>query len=420
MKCKVRAGSLIYALCITLILSILSGSLILLAFNTRTLIERNFIAEKQLTNVSSALNYYLTNASDWDNSGSIELDLFKKGADSVEITKKRWGLFDVVNCRAHQGATKAEGAFMVGLKRPADLTALYLSDQNKPLAVCGRTLIKGKTFLPLQGIKRAYIEGQNFMGSQLVKGLTKVSGPTVPELEKENELSAFIRRQFNDTDSILSIEELKTNKVLVNSFNHRTIILLSTADVDLDNYTLKGNVIIKCAGTVTIKPSSVLQDILIFGKAIEFKKGFAGNLQAFAEDSITVGEEVKLNYPSSVCILATKKAEANSRLTLLRNSLVKGNVVNFNAADIQSKYINIKMDEGVKVTGLVYTPGYMDFKGDVTGSLYCGGFILRTPSAVYENHLLNAVVNAAELPDYYVGRFIGTTSERKAIIKKLL
>jgi hypothetical protein len=78
------------------------------------------------------------------------------------------------------------------------------------------------------------------------------------------------------------------------------------------------------------------------------------------------------------------------------------------------------MDEGVKVTGLVYTPGYMDFKGDVTGSLYCGGFILRTPSAVYENHLLNAVVNAVELPGYYVGRFIGTISERKARIKKLL
>jgi hypothetical protein len=420
MKCKVRAGSLIYALCITLILSILSGSLILLAFNTRALIERNFIAEKQLTNVSSALNYYLTNASDWGNNGSIEVDLFNKGADSVEIRKKLWGLFDVVNCRAHQGATEAEGAFMVGDKRPADLTALYLSDQNKPLAVCGKTLIKGKAFLPLQGIKRAYIEGQNFMGSQLVEGVAKVSGLTVPELEKENELSVFIKKQFNDTDSILSIEELQANKVLVNSFKDRTIVLLSKANVDLDNYTLKGNVIIKCVGTVTIKPSSVLQDILIFGNAIEFKKGFAGNLQAFAEDSITVGEEVTLNYPSTVCILVTKKAVANSRITLFRNSLVKGNVVNFNAADIQSKYINIKMDEGVEVTGLVYTPGYMDFKGDVTGSLYCGGFILRTPSAVYENHLLNAVVNAAELPGYYVGRFIGITSERKARIKKLL
>ncbi len=420
MKRKVRAGSLIYALCITLILSILSGSLILLAFNTRTIIERNFIVEKQLTNVSSALNYYLTNAAEWDSRESIILDLFEHGADSVNVRKKRWGLFDVITCQAHQGGARAESAFMVGDKRPGELTSLYLADQNKPLAVCGKTLIRGKAFLPLQGVKRAYIEGQNFMGNQLVEGVTQVSSSKLPDLEKENELSAFTDRQFSGTDSVIDIRDLESDKVVINSFRNHTIVLLTAGNLDLDNYMLRGNIILKCSGAVNVKSSSQVEDIIIFGKSIEIQKGFAGSFQAFAEDSIVVGEEVKLNYPSSVCILATKKTIANSRINLRRNCIVKGNVANFNAVDIQSKYVSIRMDEGVKITGLVYTPGYMDFKGYVVGSLYAGGFILKTPSAVYENHLLNAVVNAAELPNYYVGRFIEKGGGRRATIKKLL
>ena len=94
-------------------------------------------------------------------------------------------------------------------------------------------------------------------------------------------------------------------------------------------------------------------------------------------------------------------------------------MLNFNQFDVQKKATNIQLSDGSSVEGLVYSKGYIDFKGNITGSLYCNGFILRTPSAVYENHLLNASINSTELPEFYVGNFPSEDVKRRAVVKRL-
>lgn len=420
MNKKVRAGSLLYALCIALILAILSSSIILLAFNVRNVIDRDLLFQKQLRNVSSAINYYLIFHNKWSYNTQT-IDLFDHGSDNVDIKQKPWGFFDVVCCRAYQNTVYSEAAFMVGDKPVKNVTALYLTDNNKPLAVCGKTQIKGKSYLPLQGVKRAYIEGQNFTGNKLIEGEHLRSEPTVKEFLKKYDIKYFTALHIDTEDSIVDIHSLEANKNVVNSFLNSTIVLTSNGNLDIDNYSLLGNIIVQSTGRVNIKSSSKLEHILVVGESIIVEKGFEGSLQLFASDSIIVKEEVRLLYPSSVCVFnSTGTKLDNSKILVSRDAVVKGIVANGNAMDVQRRSVNLKIDEGALITGLVYSKGYIDFKGSVAGSLYCGGFILRTPSAVYENHLLNAVINTDALPADYVGVFPDQEVKRKAIIGKLL
>lgn len=415
----IRAGSLIYALCITLILSILSGSLILLAFNTRTVVDNNFISEKQIRNISSALNYYLTSTNSQNESDRITLDLFDNGNDSVEIEKRQWGALNLIHCKAHQGDRRFDSYFLIGDKPLKKLTALYLGDQNKPLALCGKTIIRGDCFLPKQGVKRAYIEGQSFSGKNLIDGNTQKSLSTLPDLDKNFRVYPVLQKHTFLTDSVVDIQNLEANKIVSNPFSNKTLILTAQNDLELDNYQLQGNIIIQCDRKVTIKSSSFLTDILIQSKSIAIEKNFSGTFQGFASDSIIVGEDVQLNYPSSLLLTSDKEINNNSKIVLMRRSSIKGNVVNFNSLNIQDKSVNIRLNEECLVEGLVYSNGYVDLKGTIIGSLYCNGFILKTPSAVYENHLLNASINSTELPEFYVGSFPIAEVRRKAVIKRV-
>ena len=55
-------------------------------------------------------------------------------------------------------------------------------------------------------------------------------------------------------------------------------------------------------------------------------------------------------------------------------------------------------------------------KGQVHGSLYTDKFLLSTPSSVYENHLLNATIDASALPASFVGvGLLNTNSEKKVV-----
>lgn len=420
MKQTVRAGSLLYALCIALILSILSSSIILLAFNVRNAIDRDLLFQRELRNVSSAVNYYLIFHDRWSYNTQT-IDLFDHGSDKVDIKQKPWGFFDVVCCKAYQNTVYGEAAFMIGDKPVNNITALYLSDNNKPLAVCGKTHIRGRSYLPVQGIKRAYIEGQNFTGNKLIEGEQLRSGPVIKEFLKKYELSSFTAMHIGSEDSVIDIHSLDANKNIFNSFLNKTIVITAAGDLDMDNFSLTGNIIVQSTGRVSIKSSSKLEQVLIVGESIIVEKGFEGSLQLFATDSIIIKEEVKLSYPSSVCVFHSAGTKAdNSKIHVSRDVVVKGVVANGNAMDVQKRAVNLKIDEGALITGLVYSGGYIDFKGSVAGSLYCGGFILRTPSAVYENHLLNAVINAEALPADYVGVFPDQEVKRKAIIGKLL
>ena len=67
------------------------------------------------------------------------------------------------------------------------------------------------------------------------------------------------------------------------------------------------------------------------------------------------------------------------------------------------KQVDISVAKKAVVYGQVFSCGTIDLKGCVYGSVLTNKFILRTPSAVYENHLLDATIDVSKLPVEYAG-----------------
>ena len=416
----IRAGSLIYAIVIALIMAILTSSLILLSFNIHKEIEFEIISERQITNVKSALNFYLTTPDLQFENNRISIDLFENHEDSVDIEKGFWGLYELIHCKAHKGNKKAIANYLLGEKRPDSLVALYLSDQNKPLALCGNTLIKGETFLPAQGVKRAYIENQNFTMTKLVDGAVQKSTPDLPTFSKMimSQCSAIFERDKSD-DSVLILSESDFKQNFVNSFSNPTVVLKCIGDLVLENTQVSGNIVLRCLGQLTVKPSAHIDGVLIIAKSIVIEPNCKLTFQGFVSDSIIVGQETHLNYPSGLYIINRQGMNSVSKISLGKNCQIKGNIINFNSQPLINKLSSLSIEEGVNIIGLVYSNGYTSLRGNISGSLFCQGFLLRTHSALYENHLLNVQINADALPSFFVGTVSPFSNKRKALINIL-
>src|SRR5882757_8672986 len=177
-----KAGSLFYALSITVIMALLSTSLLLAAHYTRLRIQRDELREETGRNALSGLELLMSDQSPLAYDGAAhETDLFGNRRDSVRLQKKSWGAFDILISEAHHNSLRQTLIAETGWQCDAtEINALQLADLDRPLSVTGNTRLKGTCYLPKAGIQRAYIEGQSYSGDQLVYGAIKTSERFLP------------------------------------------------------------------------------------------------------------------------------------------------------------------------------------------------------------------------------------------------
>ena len=163
-----------------------------------------------------------------------------------------------------------------------------------------------------------------------------------------------------------------------------------------------------------------LEDIILVAPYIHFESNFKGSLQAIARDSILVENGVYLKFPSALGLV--KKRGNNEKIQpfikLLNKSKVEGAIFTHQIQKTQQE-TKISITKNAKVTGQVYADGWAEIKGNITGSLTCNKLILKTPSSVYENHLLNATINKKALPSNFVGSGLLNARKNKKMIKRL-
>lgn len=420
----IKAGSLFYAIVISLIIAIVSSSLILFAYLTRIQFE-NFEINQQLNlNADSGLNLLLSKQSLVELDQQQTIDLFNIGTDNVELTRKTWGAYEILISKAVFKNTKAIRIALAGFyPEGTHLYSLYLSDQDKPLALCGNTLIKGTAYLPKAGVKRAYIEGQSFAGNTLIEGQIKQSEKTLPKFNKDlidNIRTVFLKKTVTGNDStIIIVNELSVD-TLNNSFQNKTVVFISSAPLRISDGVYSGNIAIVSDKQITISSNALLKDVLVFAPKIIIEKEFRGNIQGFASDSIIINENVTLTYPSILGLVAEgNKSKNTSAIILNENDTISGNVFVYkNEADVL-KQAGLIIPEKSFVFGQVYSNGYVDIKGTINGSLMCNKIMLSTSSSVYENHLLNAIIDASKLSKYYVGINLVEESQVKKVVKWL-
>lgn len=419
----IKAGSLFYSIVFSLIISAITCSIIVSASLSRMHAETVKIDYLLSLNAISGLNLLQSRQSLVEPNHCKLIDLFDKGTDSVYLWLQPWGAYEIAISKAVFKNREITRIAQLGkaCTDTADNYSIYLADEDKPLSLCGNTLIKGKAYLPKAGVKRAYIEGLSFTRSILVAGEIVLSARVFPSFNKfitnQTEL-AFSGKPFIENDSIIEIEN-ELPDTISNSFRNKTLIYKSTAPVNIVNGVYAGNIIILSLKQVNIAASVALNNILIYAPKVTVERGFRGNIQAFASDSIIIEKDVTLTYPSAIGLVARDSGSSNAVILLGENDTIAGAVFACKSKVNVLQRVGVVVQEKAVVTGQVYSNGFVDLKGTIYGSLICNKIMLSTPSSVYENHLLNAIIDRTRLPEMFTGINLNDKPSTKRIARWL-
>lgn len=419
----IRAGSLFYAIVISLIIAIVSSSLILFAYLSYIQFETFEISQRLQLNADSGLNLLLSKQSLVGLNQKKTIDLYDQDIDRVELTRRSWGAYEIAVSNAIFKNMSVMRTAQTGYNQDSINTySLYLADEDKPLALCGKTKIKGTAFLPKAGVKRAYIEGQTFVGEQLIDGQTKQSSKTLPEFNKaliENIQSVFSTKQLSENDSIVLIDSELSADSLINSFLNNSLVLISKNTLKISGGFYSGNIAIISDRQITVSSDANIHDAMLFAPKIIIEKEFRGNLQIFASDSVIIGKNVTLSYPSVIGVIRNERSPNVAAILLNENDTVSGNIFAYKKQSDVLKQAGLIISEKSLVYGQAYSNGYADIRGTIYGSLMCNKILLKTPSSIYENHFLNTIIDRSMLSDYFIGINLVEESTNKKVVKWL-
>lgn len=407
------ARALYYALMIAFIIALSSSLLISLAYLQRLQQNESLDSERMVRNLESGIA--LLKSSTDQKIEEQAYDLYGDGKDSVWIDKREWGLFDLAYAKTYRYESfrkdTLQRVFLLGNQKDTTLrAALYLTDRNKPLGLAGKTELKGWCQLPQADIKSAYIDGVSYFGAQLVYGKKTRSQKQLPPVR-----SARMEQLVKTFTTTAGTTLLPT--VVQQSFWDSTLYVYGE-QLYLEDISLKGNVIVVAKKAIYVAANAELEDIQLYAPTIEFEAGFRGSLQAFALDKIVLASDCQLSYPSVLGLLQTNNSVERSALRLEANSLVEGLVFVKTVAATRFPP-KLRLAANALVNGQVFVNGSFEHRGTVYGNVSCDQFYLRTGSAVYDNHLLNATIDRTRLSKYFVAPLLAASSLQYENVKWL-
>ncbi len=389
MNARLKASALAYAILISLVISLITLSLILAYGIHQKQLAHIENMHRSVRNAESGLTLMLTDRT-IASEAPLSMDLFGDGIDSVRLERWNWGAYQIVRSEAKCGKQVVSQIILAGNEPRDSLITLYLADKGKPLSLCGRTRITGTCQLPKSGVKRAYIEGKNYVGRELIYGRRNLSGTSVPDIA----VAEFSKHADLDVEQML-FEDLDFSTVH-RSFNEKTLNIYSSEMLYLDGVSFSGNILISSEKEITVASNSEISRCIFHAPKVNVESGFEGDMQVYA-DSIYVDHNVRLDYPSG--LYATLKGE-NRSVVIGENSTVIGQVLLTSSKEKESF---LRIEKGSEIYGSVNNQGFTELKGSIHGQLFTEAFILRTPSATYENHLLDATVSLEKLPEAFIG-----------------
>jgi hypothetical protein len=417
----IKAGALYYAIFISFIVALLGGFFIMNVWMHHASTLNILTAERLERNVNSGILLAQEYPLLVSVNGKEDIDLFDDGNDNVSLTKTQWGGYCLMQAVAKSRLQQKSIIVLLGKDIFVnEKYALYLADKEQALSISGNTIIKGDCYLPKLGLRKAYIEGTSFRGKDLIVGKINNSASQLPSINDFMVKSTqdYLNQNFSSSDSLVDISILLKSNTLHNSFYEKTLVLNSKHWITLSNKSMDGNIRIISSKGVTIKSSFKANDIIIYAPRIEVEKGFTGNLQLFANDTIMINDGVSLLFPSVAAILSSPNSKAF--ISIGKGSEILGDVLLSVSGNYRNSRAECIVNEDAIITGRIYCGGKLGLKGSVHGTIYTNGFVLRTKGSIYENHLLNATINFSALPAFYCGSLMSEKVERYKIVKCLL
>lgn len=414
---------MLYALSTMVIVVILISTIILISYYNFLQKTKFQEAQRLQHNVNSGIAVLLSNKYiNYDK--PQKLNLYQEGNDSVYLEKELYGMFDLIKSRTKWKNMSYEKVAFAGGYNASDtsLPALYLADHNSPLCLVGKSKIVGNCFLPRRGVQKGYIDGRNFEGKHLIKGKIKNSEKSIPSIKTryENNLIYTAMQHYLQTGKYkkINLEDITSNS-LVNSFCDTTEVIYDSTGILLGNINLKNNIVVLSRTEVLISGKAKLQNIVVYAPSIFIQAGFQGTLQCIASDTLYVGKNVSMGYPSALCLTNGITDTISRILKIEPETKINGLVcVNLTEKKDDPKP-DIYIQKNVQLTGILYSNVPTRFFGKVLGSIYTDGFIVKRLSGIYINHLLDAVINRDSIPKNFVGPNLFNPKSHNMIMKWL-
>lgn len=416
----VKASALYIVIIIALVIGLLSAAIVATAyFYRQQYIEKLRYTQLQ-NNVFSGVNILLADKK-YDNYENYTLSLFAQGKDTVALTKRNWGIFDLCISKAFiQQDTITKVFFVANTIDSAKWGALYIKDEDRSIGISGNTVITGKVFLPKAGLLKSYINGNGYTGSdKLVDGTIFESNKKLPELEMDRirTLDSLYTPGAESDTSVLNADIVRT------PFSRPARqFSLNKNEVIIKNKVFTGNIILRSDTNIIIDSTSRLDNIIVFARSIVVRSGFRGNCQLFARDSVRIEKNCTFQYPSCVGIVNLDPIKQVNgfplKISIGENTMIFGSV--FIYQKITSELIPmINIEKKAQISGLVYSPGFIKYNDEfkVCGSIFTRGFLIQKDNIFQENVLNNISISLPALSKYYLTSQLFPVSGKK---KKVL
>ncbi len=414
----VKGGVLYYTLFLMLI-SVIVITLLMMRFSLYNQVFVNSVKSDELDlNLESAFLIYKQNPRIFSGEDSLCIDLYNDSLALVKLSREDWGILDIVTASTGWKNLFLSRTGLFGEVIDSNDPALYVADHGISVSLSGNTLIRGNSFVPDGVFRTGSVEGQPFIHKNTSAGEVQRSQSDLPDPDPV--LDSNLVSLFDGEVTGISFSEInrKSPVPFENPFSDNTVTYYSNLDAVLSGLSFSGKIMIYAAGTVFIDRNTTLEDVIIIARRIIIDDGFTGSFQGFALDSIGVGDNVSLIYPSVLAIYPAGESDAtssNTQITLGANSVIKGCIL----IKGRRESCRLVIPGNTSVTGQVYCSGTVELEGEVYGSLFCDGFSFTRGNSTYINQLLNTIIDIDQLPTGFAGFRAGNDKSSKTLIKWL-
>lgn len=406
----IKANSLLYAIYICLIVSIICGALLYFAnLYSQLNLYYNLQEELYLQN-QSLVNYALGNKLVQE-----ELQPEENSGIIGNYTCKQYGLLKLLLAQSSIRKDTVSSAHFVG-NYTIEKEALYLSNFTQKLSFSGKVKLNGDIQIPTNYIDPSYVLNQ-------LNQLTHVGKMEISQMELPIINPDFKKVFENIKTEKIDLKEFEesNDSIFFNSFYNETKeIYLSNSIVR--NKIFKGNFVLRSKDSLRIEKNTILEDVILIAPKVTIEEGFVGNVQIFATRGIELEQNVSLKYPSVVCVYNKRNRDDELfKIKIKKECKITGAVVLFGNSNEKIEQNSIEIDEKCKLTGSVYCSGKLMLKSNVNGSVYTNRFFYKTTSSTYDNLLVDVEIDVKKIPKFFISiPLFENKNTNYGILKKVL
>ncbi|WP_417358572.1 hypothetical protein [Flavobacterium sp.] len=410
---RIYSGALQFTIFISVIIALLLTGVILLISTHRYFREQSKAIIDNIQLAETGINYLKLQP--YPTPDTIALNVPEiRNEQNINVHLSQWGIYEKAYVKTiHRKKVFIKCALLGSKIKKENRLSLYLAETNKPLMVVGNTRIDGNAALPQQGVRTGNITGHSYYNNQLIYGSIEKSEPYLPKLKYDyRETANYYLNSYEPLNNDYFID-LIPGTVTQQSFAKPTKYYTNTSAVIIGNITLKGNIIIHSDEKITVTSSALLSDVILSAPVIEVLDNVTGNFQAFANTTIKIGKNCRLNYPSTLVLIENNEHNTAptgtfnqylNKLYVNEGCTIKGTLCYIKDNNTESNFTaSIFIANNCHIEGEVYCEKNLELRGNVTGSVYTEQFLTYEGGTNFINHLYDVTLVSGKLHEDFGG-----------------